>query len=144
MTYVVRCDGDPLRLAPALRRAVASVDPNVPAYELRTQLEQIATALRRERLFASVISGFALLTLVLAGLGVYGTLAYLVARRDRGDRRPPGARRTARRHRAAGADRSQRAGAARDRDRPVGGGRRRRPGAQACCFSWCRRTPRPT
>jgi predicted permease len=81
MTYVVRCDDDPLRLAPALRRAVASVDPNVPAYELKTQLEQIATSLRRERLFAALISGFALLTLVLAGLGVYGTLAYLVARR---------------------------------------------------------------
>jgi predicted permease len=81
MTYVVRCEDDPLRLAPALQRAAASVDPNVPAYELKTQLDQIATALRRERLFASLISGFALLTLVLAGLGVYGTLAYLVARR---------------------------------------------------------------
>jgi predicted permease len=81
MTFVVRTDGDPRRLVEAVRRTVAALDPQVPPYAIRTQAEQIDLAMRRERVFAALLSGFALLTLGLAGLGVYGTLAYLAARR---------------------------------------------------------------
>ncbi len=81
MTFVLRSEAEPRALLPALRRAVAQVDPNVPLYRVRTQVQQIAEATRRERLLASLLSGFSMVALVLAGVGIYGTLAYQVARR---------------------------------------------------------------
>ena len=54
----------------------------VPLYNARTQLAQIDEALRQERLLAYAASGFAGVALVLACLGLYGTLAYSVARRQ--------------------------------------------------------------
>ena len=81
MTYVVKSARNPKELALAVRSAVESVDRNVPMYEVKTQAEQINELLRRERLMTALLSGFALMALVLAALGIYGTLAYLVARR---------------------------------------------------------------
>jgi predicted permease len=81
MTFVLRSAAAPEALLPELRRAVAQVDPNVPLYRVRTQVQQIGEATRRERLLASLVGGFSLVALVLAGVGIYGTLAYQVARR---------------------------------------------------------------
>ena len=49
--------------------------------DVRTQDEQIASNLRQERIFAMLTSGFGVLALVLACVGVYGVMAYSVARR---------------------------------------------------------------
>ena len=46
-----------------------------------TQAERVSGTMRQERLFAAIVSGFALLALLLAGIGVHGTLAYQAARR---------------------------------------------------------------
>jgi predicted permease len=81
MTFAVRVGGDPLVIATPIRRAIAEIDPNVPLLEIRTQEAQLDLAVRQERLFAYVASGFALLALLLACLGIYGTLAHTVARR---------------------------------------------------------------
>ena len=81
MTYVVRSKVQPKSLIATIRSAVESVDPNVPLDAVRTQVEQINQSMRQERLFAFLLSGSALLALVLACLGIYGTLAYLVTRR---------------------------------------------------------------
>jgi predicted permease len=81
ITFAVRTAGDPATLAEPIRRAVDAIDPRVPVTGLRTQETQIDNALRQERLFAWVASGFALLALLLACLGIYGTLGYSVARR---------------------------------------------------------------
>ena len=81
MTFALRVAGDPASVAAPVRQAMAEIDPKVPLFDLRSQEEQIDLMVRPERLFAYVASGFALLALVLACLGIYGTLAYSVARR---------------------------------------------------------------
>jgi predicted permease len=81
MTFASRVAGDPASVAVAVRQAVAEIDPKVPIFDLRSQEDQIDLMVRPERLFAYVATGFALLALLLACLGIYGTLAYSVARR---------------------------------------------------------------
>ena len=70
-----------MAIAAPIRRAIGEIDPDVPLLEIRTQEAQIDAAVRQERVFAYVASGFALLALLLACLGIYGTLAHSVARR---------------------------------------------------------------
>ncbi len=81
MTFSVRVAGQATAVVEAARRAVEAVDPAVPMHDVRTQDAQIDAAVRQERLFAYVASGFATLALILACLGIYGTLGYAVARR---------------------------------------------------------------
>jgi predicted permease len=80
-TFAVRAAGDASELRASVTAAVASVDPNVPVHRARTQRAQIDQAVSRERLFARLMSAFAGLAVLLASLGIYGTLAYSVARR---------------------------------------------------------------
>ncbi|HEX7892572.1 MAG TPA: ABC transporter permease [Terriglobales bacterium] len=68
-------------LLPSLRDAMRQVDPNLPMLDVRTQDEQIAANLQQERIFAALTSGFGVLALILACLGVYGIMAYAVVQR---------------------------------------------------------------
>lgn len=81
LTFAVKTTADPTAIAPAIRRAVRAFDPELPIAEIRTQEKQIDDSLRSERLFAFLTSGFGLLALVLACIGIYGIMAYTVARR---------------------------------------------------------------
>lgn len=81
MHFEVRTAGDPKALVAAVRHAVASLDHNIPLYDLKTQTDQIDELLMKERLFAKLSSSFGLLALVLACVGLYGVLSYAVARR---------------------------------------------------------------
>jgi predicted permease len=81
MTFAVRTAGDPEGLAGSIRDAVAAVDHSVPLFDFWSQQTQIDLSIRQERLFANLVSGFGLLALLLACLGIYGTLSYSVARR---------------------------------------------------------------
>jgi predicted permease len=80
-TFALRTAGDPADMIPAVEKTVARIAPDVPPYNIRTQEQQIDDAVRRERLFASLVSGFAVIGALLACLGIYGTLAYSVTRR---------------------------------------------------------------
>jgi predicted permease len=82
MHFEVRAAGNPQALIPSVRRAVASIDRNVPLFDVKTQAEQIDELLMQERLFAKLSSFFGLLALLLACVGIYGILSYAVARRS--------------------------------------------------------------
>jgi predicted permease len=81
MTFAVRVGGDPAAAAAPVRQVLERVTPDVPVFELRTQHDQINLAIHQERVFAYVATAFAALALLLASLGIYGTLAYSVAGR---------------------------------------------------------------
>jgi predicted permease len=68
-------------IVPSLRSAVATIDKDLPLLEIRTQNEQIADTTKQERIFASLTGGFGILALILACIGIYGIMAYTVARR---------------------------------------------------------------
>ena len=81
MTYEVHTRTQAAAIVPALRDVVAGVDKDLPLIDVRTQVEQIHETTQQERIFASLTSGFGLLALVLACIGIYGLMAYTVARR---------------------------------------------------------------
>jgi putative ABC transport system permease protein len=81
MSLVIRTDSDPFALVPALRREVAALDRTVPVSGIRS-LEQIVGVSVAVRKFSTVLlAGFAVLALLLAGLGIYGVIAYAVTLR---------------------------------------------------------------
>jgi predicted permease len=80
-TFEVRTASDPKALLPSIRRAVQSVDSNLPIYHLMTQTEQIDKQIFQERMVAWLSGAFALLALLVACIGLYGLLAHEVARR---------------------------------------------------------------
>ena len=81
MTFDIHIRMKPEVIASSLRTAVAAIDEDLPLLDIRTQNEQIDDTTKQERVFASLTSGFGLLALVLDCIGIYGLMAYSVARR---------------------------------------------------------------
>ena len=94
LTVVLRARGDMGRALASVEREVAAVDPRL-LVEFRTLDSRIADSLLRERLVANLSGGFGVLAIVLATLGLYGVMSYLIAcrRPEIGVRMALGARR---------------------------------------------------
>lgn len=82
-TLCVRAAGNAGALVAAIRGEVRSLDPNLPSFNVKTFAEQIDESVSRERLVALLSGFFGLFALLLACLGLYGVMAYAVARRTR-------------------------------------------------------------
>ena len=78
---VVQTEGNPIGLANALQHAIHSVDREQPADDLFPLEDLINTDVAPSRMQAGLVGGLALLALVIASVGVYGVMAYLVSQR---------------------------------------------------------------
>jgi predicted permease len=83
LVMYVRAARDPKSLFPTLRREVASLDATMPVTTMRTMEDQIDSSLSAKRIMSYLSAFFALLATVLAAIGLYGVMAYTVARRTR-------------------------------------------------------------
>jgi predicted permease len=78
---VIRTATDPVSLISAVRGQVAQIDKNLPLFEVRTMDDVFSRAAAQQRFQAMLVSAFAVISLLLCAIGLYGLLSYLVAQR---------------------------------------------------------------
>jgi predicted permease len=78
----MRVPGDPMAMLPTVRKVITQIDPDMPLLEPMSQSEVFEQSISQQALFARLAGCFGILAVVLIATGLYGTLAYRVARRS--------------------------------------------------------------
>ena len=79
--FTIRTEGDPLSLASSLRESVWQVDPTLPVFDVATVEQQYADTISEQRLGARALAIFSILGVVLAVVGIYGMMSYVIDQR---------------------------------------------------------------
>jgi macrolide transport system ATP-binding/permease protein len=80
VTYALRAAGDPLRYVRSVHEVVREADSRIPVTNVFTQAAEIDRTISREITFSKLCTGFAVLALLIACVGLYGTMSYSVTR----------------------------------------------------------------
>jgi predicted permease len=78
MFLAMRTSSDALQLSGAAVHAIHSVDPNAAVYQIRTMQDRLYDSLARQRFSTAMLGSFAVFGLILAAIGIYGVISYLV------------------------------------------------------------------
>ena len=83
LSLVVRTTSDPLAMAATITRGARAIDPSLPLYDVKTMEQWLSESLARRRFAMLMLGLFAVVAMLLAGVGIYGVMSYTVAQRTR-------------------------------------------------------------